>query len=783
MTDRHPRRTEFGGVMTVGAKRLVALQPEALDALVHDVREGLTSVPKSLPSRWLYEGAGSELFELITGLDEYYPTRAERSILGDHATEIVLISGASRVVELGSGTSEKTRLLLDAFYEVDRLEAFVAMDAAEQTLQGSVEDLAARYARTDVSGVTADFNADLSRVPRGPGRILLFLGGTIGNLGPTERSHLLMGFAQLLDDGEHLLLGTDLVKDPGRLLAAYDDAQGVTAAFEKNVLDVVNANLDADFDLDQFEYVVDWDPQTEVIEMGLRSLGSQDVTIPSLGLSVHFDDGEELRTEISAKFHLAGVTRELASAGFDVAGQWQDAAGDFALTLARKASGRVRDGGRKEMDRSKGTPGLSPTASVEGYHEVRAATEALARCLSAEDQTIQSMSDVSPTKWHRGHVTWFFEQFALIPHWPKYRPIDDGYLYLFNSYYEGAGRRHARGERGLLSRPGVVEIKSYRESVDEAMERLLIAGPSPQVSALVELGLHHEQQHQELILMDIKHVLGANPLAPSYAPDQLVTASAHAVPSLGWVTHPGGLVNIGADSPLDSMGAMDFGCGFVFDNESPRHRAWLEPFAIADRLVTAGEWLEFIEDGGYDSASLWLADGWAVNQVERRGAPLYWSRGREGREIFTLNGRQPLRPDEPVVHVSYYEADAFARWAGARLPTEAEWEAIAAAAPMPDYEPVALHPRSARPARYQGEPRQLFGEAWQWTSSAYLPYPRFEPLKGLVGEYNGKFMVGQHVLRGSSAITPPGHARLTYRNFFAPGARWPFTGARLAKDI
>jgi L-histidine N-alpha-methyltransferase len=257
MTDTHPRRTEFGGVMTVGAKRLVALQPEALDALVHDVRDGLTSVPKSLPSRWLYEGAGSELFELITGLDEYYPTRAERSILGDHATEIVLLSGASRVVELGSGTSEKTRLLLDAFYEVDRLEAFVAMDAAEQTLRGSVEELAARYARTAVSGVTADFNADLSRVPRGPGRILLFLGGTIGNLGPTERSRLLTGFAQLLDHGEHLLLGTDLVKDPGRLLAAYDDSQGVTAAFEKNVLDVVNANLGADFDLDQFEYVVE----------------------------------------------------------------------------------------------------------------------------------------------------------------------------------------------------------------------------------------------------------------------------------------------------------------------------------------------------------------------------------------------------------------------------------------------------------------------------------------------------------------------------------------------
>jgi ergothioneine biosynthesis protein EgtB len=228
---------------------------------------------------------------------------------------------------------------------------------------------------------------------------------------------------------------------------------------------------------------------------------------------------------------------------------------------------------------------------------------------------------------------------------------------------------------------------------------------------------------------------------------------------------------------------MDFTCGFVFDNESPRHRVWLEPFAVADRLVTAGEWLQFIEDGGYHRANLWLSDGWAVNQTERREAPMYWSKGSEGWEIFTLHGREPVTSNEPVVHVSYYEADAFARWAGARLPTEVEWEAIAAAAPLPEIKPIALHPRPASPARFEGEPRQLFGEAWQWTSSAYLPYPRFEPLKGVVGEYNGKFMVGQHVLRGSAAITPPGHARVTYRNFFPPAARWPFTGVRLARDI
>ena len=769
--------------MSFEAKKSESLQPEVLAALAKDVREGLSSRPKSLPSRWLYEGAGSDLFEMITELDEYYPTRAERAILAEHVTEIVLLSGASSVIELGSGTSEKTRLLLDAYYEVDRLDAFTAMDAAEQTLQVSLRELTERYPRTAVLGVVADFNEDLSGMPAGPGRLLMFLGGTIGNLEAAERSRLLAHLADLLDEGEHVLLGSDLVKDPGRLVAAYDDSQGVTAAFEKNVLDVVNVNLGGNFDVDRFEYVARWNPQSEVIEMGLRSLGSQDVAIESLELSVRFDDGEEIRTEISAKFHLTGITRELTSAGFDVVSQWQDDAGDFAVTLAKRVSRRTRTGQLKEAKRSGGSSNDSPSPSLQSYRRVRAATEALAERLSGEDQTVQSMPDVSPTKWHRGHVTWFFEQFALIPSRTGYRPIDDGYLYLFNSYYESAGRRHARGERGLLSRPGVVEITSYRDTVDEAMERLLVAGPSQEVAALVELGLHHEQQHQELILMDIKHVLGVHPFAPSYSPVGFDTHQKLVAPSLGWVPHPGGLMEIGSNSPANAAGAMDFTCGFVFDNELPRHSVWLDPFAIADRLVTTGEWLEFIDDGAYHRANLWLADGWAVNQAERREAPLYWSMGQGGWEVFSLHGRHPLTPEEPVVHVSYYEADAFARWAGARLPTEAEWESVAESSPPPEHHPIALHPRPARPAQFKGEPRQLFGEAWQWTSSAYLPYPRFEPLKGMVGEYNGKFMVGQHVLRGSSAITPPGHARSTYRNFFPPSARWPFTGVRLARNI
>jgi dimethylhistidine N-methyltransferase len=780
VTDMHTREAEFEGATAAGTAPS-ALQPEALALLREDVRDGLGSLPMSLPSRWLYEGAGSELFERITELSEYYLTRAERDILIDRAPEIVLASGARTVVEFGSGTSEKTRLLLDAFYEVERLDAFVALDAAEPALRSSIDELSTRYPRATVSGVIADFNGDLSSMPAGPGRLLLFLGSTIGNLGPSERARLLARFADLLDDGEHLLLGTDLVKDPGRLLAAYDDSKGVTAAFEKNILDVINANLGANFDPDCFEYVARWDTSAELVEMALRSSGAQDVAIPSLGLSLHFKDGEEIRTEISAKFHLAGVARELAVAGFGVAAQWQDSAGDFALTLARKEKSRVGVGRHQEKEEVGETSSGSPTASLESYREVRAATEALAWHLSAEDQTIQSMPDVSPTKWHRGHVTWFFEQFALMSHSPGYRAIDDGYLYLFNSYYEGVGRRHGRSERGLVSRPGVVEIKAYRETVDEAMERLLIAGPSREVSALVELGLHHEQQHQELILMDIKHVLGTNPFSPSYSLNPFSASSAPAVQSLEWVAHPGGLVQVGADIPCDAAGAMDFTSGFVFDNETPRHSVWLEPFAIADRLVTAGEWLQFMEDDGYHRASLWLSEGWAANQIERREAPLYWSQGRDGWGVFTLNGRQPLRSDEPVTHVTYHEADAFARWAGARLPTETEWEVVAAGAP-PEIKPIALHPRPAAPARFPGELRQLFGEAWQWTSSAYLPYPRFEPLRGVVGEYNGKFMVSQHVLRGSSAITPPGHARITYRNFFPPSARWPFTGVRLARD-
>jgi ergothioneine biosynthesis protein EgtB len=404
----------------------------------------------------------------------------------------------------------------------------------------------------------------------------------------------------------------------------------------------------------------------------------------------------------------------------------------------------------------------------DDYSAVRQYTEALAAPLSAEDQTVQSMPDVSPTKWHRAHVTWFFEQFILLNdslglRAPRpYRPVAEEYLYLFNSYYEGVGPRHPRAQRGLLTRPGVAEITRYRDAVDTAMADVLTDDLSPAVASLVELGLHHEQQHQELLLMDIKHVLGSNPLRPAYRADLLDTPGhtvselgpASAGPTGGWSGYDGGLVEIGA--PVDGT--------FTFDNETPAHRVWLEPFEMADRLVDEGRWREFMADGGYQRPDLWLSDGWAAIQASGQRAPLYWQLTEDDDwEVYTLGGVRPILPGTPVVHVSYYEADAFAHWAGARLPTEAEWETCAA--------------DSADVSGVQ----DLFGQVWQWTASAYLPYPGFVPAPGVVGEYNGKFMVSQHVLRGSASITPAGHSRGTYRNFFPPSARWAFSGLRLAR--
>jgi ergothioneine biosynthesis protein EgtB len=418
-------------------------------------------------------------------------------------------------------------------------------------------------------------------------------------------------------------------------------------------------------------------------------------------------------------------------------------------------------------DRTRPGPPEPSNAPAARYCDVRRLTEVLAAPLGAEDQTVQSMPDVSPTKWHRAHVSWFFEEFVLARAVPDQEPAHPAYRYLFNSYYEAIGERHPRGDRGLLSRPTAAEVSRYREVVDRRVLDVLAADPEPDVLDLVELGLHHEQQHQELLLMDAKHVLSQGPLDTPYR-STTSRPTVDPVP-LTWMAHPGGIVEIGHD-----------GDGFAFDNEGPRHRVLLEPFALADRAVTCGEWLAFMDDGGYRRPELWLSEGWATAQQEGWSAPLYWRLDGDTWTTFTLSGRRGVVEAEPVCHVSYFEADAYARWADARLPTEAEWEAVAAEVPVDGALLLDLDELHPRPA--QGGLAQLHGDVWEWTSSPYTPYPGFVPEPGAVGEYNGKFMVNQQVLRGGSCVTPFGHLRPTYRNFFPAGARWAFAGLRLARD-
>ena len=397
------------------------------------------------------------------------------------------------------------------------------------------------------------------------------------------------------------------------------------------------------------------------------------------------------------------------------------------------------------------------------FLDVRTLTELLANRLSAEDQTPQSMPDASPTKWHRAHTSWFFEEF-LLSRDATYDVFDPTYRYLFNSYYEAVGPRHPRPQRGLVTRPGAAEIARYRRHIEQAvLGRLQLGSFDAAELGLVELGCHHEQQHQELILMDAKHLLSTHPFDPVYVERPI--ESDEPVGAINWRHVAGGLVDIGYD-----------GNGFAFDNEGPRHRELVESFDIADRAVTNADWLDFIADGGYHRPELWLSDGWARVQNNGWEAPDYWRQDDDGWTTFTLSGRRPVRGCEPVCHVSFYEADAFARWAGARLPTEFEWES--AAATTGDARGGLLDVERCHPGRAG---TAMIGDVWEWTASAYTPYPGFAPAAGAVGEYNGKFMCDQHVLRGASAATPRGHERLTYRNFFPAYARWAFSGLRLAR--
>jgi ergothioneine biosynthesis protein EgtB len=432
------------------------------------------------------------------------------------------------------------------------------------------------------------------------------------------------------------------------------------------------------------------------------------------------------------------------------------------------------------------------TPLLQRYADVRARMPALAAPLSEADCQAQSMPDASPVKWHLAHVTWFFETFLLERFEVDFHPHHPAYRVLFNSYYKAVGDQHPRAERGLVTRPGLAEVLAYRRDVDERMAALLQqaedradTAEAAELLALVELGLQHEQQHQELLLTDLKHLLSRNPLHPVYQPGWPL-AQVAAVP-LGWVNLTGGLVETGHADP-----------GFSFDNESPRHTSWLRPYALANRLITHGEWAEFVADGGYRDARWWLSAGWDWVQQQHIGAPMYWHADEAVADrwhCFTLHGLAPLDPRTPITHISLFEADAYARWKdatdadarGARLPTEAEWEH--AAAPLAAralaqgnfVESRALHPMPV--PRQEAGLLQLFGDCWEWTASAYSPYPGYKPWAGAVGEYNGKFMIDQTVLRGGSCASPRSHLRASYRNFFPTSARWQFSGVRLARDL
>ena len=403
------------------------------------------------------------------------------------------------------------------------------------------------------------------------------------------------------------------------------------------------------------------------------------------------------------------------------------------------------------------------------YEAVRRQTEALCAPLAVDDHCVQAMPDASPPKWHLAHTTWFFETFLLKPFGQRYAPFANGFEHLFNSYYNGVGDPYPRAQRGALSRPTLGEVFAYREHVDGAMQALLRREEAT-VRERTVLGLNHEQQHQELIVTDVKFNLGVNPLRPAYRED--LDASPCAAAPLAFRAFAGGLVEIGAEA-----GA------FSFDNETPRHKVWLPPFELAERVATNGEYLEFILDGGYDAPGLWLSEGWAAAKREGWRAPLYWQGEPAEWSEYRLSGPAPLDLNAPATHLSFFEADAFARWAGARLPTEAEWEHAAAGvgegAPGHFSDGGRLHPRGAP----QAGMAQLFGDVWEWTASPYVPYPGYRPLPGALGEYNGKFMANQMVLRGGSCATPAGHVRASYRNFFYGPDRWQFSGVRLARDV
>jgi gamma-glutamyl hercynylcysteine S-oxide synthase len=746
------------------------LGPDSLEqALRADALRGLTATPKELPPKWFYDARGSRLFDEITRLPEYYLTRAERSILEQHAAAIATLSEAETLVELGSGTSEKTRLLLDALVEAGTLRRFVPFDVSEETLRESAEQIADAYPSLAVHAVVGDFEHHLGRLPRGGRRLVAFLGSTIGNLRPAERSRLLATLAAGMEPGDGLLLGADLVKERGRLEAAYDDAAGVTAAFNKNLLLVLNDALGADFDPGRFDHVARFDADAGWIEMLLRAREAHTVHVRELDLDVAFAAGEEMRTEVSAKFTPEQLERELAAAGFEVARFWTDQAGDFSLSLA------VRDGAESELRHR----------IRHELEQARARSVALLAPVPDEDQVRQHSPLMSPLVWDLAHIG-HFEELWLRRELLGEEPSSPEYDQIYDAFKQP---RHGRASLPLL---GPAEARAFVEHVRRdtlaLLDRIAFDPADPLLRDGFVFGLvaQHEQQHVETMLATLQLRAAPYPLA-----DEPPPVPAQALPSE--VLVPEGAFLLGnEDDP------------WAYDNERPQHEVELPAFWIDATPVTNRAFVEFIAAGGYHDPSFWSEMGWSWRCEGGLEHPQFWRLNAEdgswSRYRFGTFEAVPL--DEPVQHVCWYEADAYARWTGKRLPTELEWEKAASWDPdaerkrrypwgdaPPDRERANLGGHRFGPAPVGSYPagasaygcHQLLGDVWEWTSSDFRGYPGFEPFP--YREYSEVFFGAEYkVLRGGSWAAHPLVARTTFRNWDFPIRRQIFAGFRCARS-
>jgi iron(II)-dependent oxidoreductase len=743
------------------------LGPDALErALRADALRGLTASPKELPPKWFYDERGSRLFDEITRLPEYYLTRAERSILEARAAEIAQLSGADTLVELGSGTSEKTRLLLDALLAGGTLRRFVPFDVSEETLRRSARQIADTYPSLAVHAVVGDFEHHLDRLPRGGRRLVAFLGSTIGNLQPDERSRLLATLAAGMEPGDALLLGADLVKDRGRLHAAYDDAAGVTAEFNRNVLLVLNDALGADFDPDLFDHVARFDEERSWIEMRLRARQAHTVHVPELDLTVAFAEGEEMRTEISSKFTRERLERELAAAGFELARFWTDAAGDFSLSLA------VRGGEESELRHR----------VRHELEQARARSVALLAPVPDEDQVLQHSPLMSPLVWDLAHIG-HFEELWLRRELRGEEPTAPEFDQIYDAFKQP---RHGRASLPLL---GPAEARAFIEHVRrdslELLQHVVFDEDDPLLRDGFVFGLvaQHEQQHVETMLATLQLRKAPYPLADAELP-----APSASPPEMHVEAGP---FVMGTD-----------GEPWSYDNERPAHEVNLPAFWIDTTPVTNRAFAEFIAAGGYYDPSFWDEMGWAWRSETQLEHPQFWTQGPDGAWSRRRFGHTELLPlDEPVQHVCWYEADAYARWTGKRLPTEAEWEKAATWDPVegrkrrfpwgdtpPSAELANLGGRRFAPAPAGSCPAgasaygvlQLVGDVWEWTASDFGGYPGFAPFP--YREYSEVFFGSEYkVLRGGSWATHPLVSRGTFRNWDFPIRRQIFAGFRCAR--